>query len=65
MRFSITDTLDLRPHSDRKLSFNDEYNIVTSILGSVYLDLLGNTDNLKVHAAWDESSGDNDKIHRW
>ena len=64
MNFSIEDTLDLRPHSKDKINFKDPYNIVTSILGTVYHDLLGNTDDLKVHAHWSEI-GTDDEIHEW
>ena len=64
MQFSIEDTLDLRPHSGGKLNFNGAYDIVTSILGTAYHDLLGNTDNLKVRAYWNEM-GTDDMIHEW
>jgi len=64
MQFSIEDTLDLRPHSGGKLNFDNPYNMVTSILGTVYHDLLGNTDKLKVRAYWNEM-GTDDTIHEW
>lgn len=64
MQFSIEDTLDLRPHSGGKLNFDDAYNMVTSILGTAYHDLLGNTDKLKVRAYWNEM-GTDDAIHEW
>ena len=64
MQFSIEDTLDLRPHSVGKLKFDEDYNIVTSILGTAYHDLLGNTDKLKVRAYWNEMGAD-DTIHEW
>ena len=64
MNFSIEDTLDLRPHSKDKINFEGPYNIVTSILGTVYHDLLGNTDDLKVHGHWSEI-GTDDEIHEW
>ena len=56
--------LDLRPHSRGKLNFDNAYNIVTSILGTAYHDLLGNTDKLKVRAYWNEMGAD-DTIHEW
>ncbi len=66
MEFSIEDVLDLRPHSKDKLNFDTDYNIITSILGTAYHDLLGNTDKLKVRAHWQEMGGDNEgKIHSW
>ena len=67
MRFSIKDTLDLRPHSNssHKIDFKDSYNTVTSILGTVYHDLIGNTDKLFVHASWDEAGINFGKIHDW
>lgn len=63
--FSINDTLDLRPHSKNKLDFSTDYNIITSILGSVYHDLLGNTDKLKVKADWSECNRENCTILPW
>ena len=64
MQFSIDDKLDLRPHSRDKLNFKGAYNIVTSILGTVYHDLLGNTDKMRVRAFWNEM-GTDDAIHEW
>ena len=64
MQFSIEDTLDLRPQSGGKLNFHDPYEMVSSILGPAYHDLLGNTDKLKVRAYWNEM-GTDDAIHEW
>lgn len=50
IQFNIEDTFDLRPRNGSKLNFSGAYDIVTSILGTVYHDLFGNTDNLKVRA---------------
>lgn len=68
--FYLEDTLDLRPRSGRKIDFFYEkklnaYNIVTSLMGSVYHDLLGNTDKLKVRAKWTDCKVDRGEIHYW
>lgn len=66
LEFSIEDILDLRPHSGKKLSFGNPYDIVTSILGSVYHDILGNTDKLKIHVKWNEwQTCQPDKVAAW
>ncbi len=71
MEFSIEDILDLRPHSGKSIDFGgkDEgeraYNIVTSILGTAYHDILGNTDNLRVRASWTENGDCDGQIHSW
>lgn len=65
MEFSIDDTLDLRPHSAKKIDFDGAYNIVTSILGPVYHDILGNTDKMKVYVYWKEMGYGEEKIHKW
>ena len=58
-------TMSLRHKpSKRQLNFDNAYNMVTSILGTAYHDLLGNTDNLKVRAYWNEM-GTDDMIHEW
>ena len=49
---TINDKLDLRPRSGNKIDLNTDYNIVTSILGSAYHDIAGNTDKLRVFASW-------------
>lgn len=59
MEFSIEDSFDLRPSSGLKIDFNSSgrnkaYNITTSVLGTLYHDILGNTDNLKISAKWNE-----------
>jgi|GEM_PF-5045227 len=65
MEFSIEDILDLRPRSGGKLNFDNPYNVITSILGSVYHDLLGNTDSLKVRAHWNEMGDSGREIISW
>ena len=65
MQFSIEDTFDLRPHYGGKLNFGTPYDIVTSILGSAYHDLLGNTDQMRVRAYWNELNQDSEEIHKW
>ena len=65
MEFSIEDIFDLRPRSGEKLNFDEPYNVITSILGSVYHDLLGNTDKLKVRAHWNEMGDSGREIHSW
>lgn len=68
MEFSIEDVFDLRPSSGQKIDFsgdsrNPAYDILTSILGTLYHDILGNTDNLKIRAAWHDSGISN--IQQW
>ena len=47
--YSFTDILDLRPNwSGRSI----EYNAICSVLGFLYHDVLGNSDELKVRAYW-------------
>lgn len=71
MEFSIEDILDLRPHSKNKIDFGGgnesqkAYNIVTSILGTTYHDILGNTDKLKVRAKWTDTGIYKDGIVPW
>ena len=65
MEFSIEDIFDLRPRSGGKLNFNGAYNLVTSVLGSVYHDFLGNTDSLKVRAHWNEMGDSGREIISW
>ena len=65
IQFNIEDTFDLRPHNGSKLNFSGAYDIVTSILGTVYHDLFGNTDNLKVRAHWNESEQNGAEICKW
>ena len=65
VEFSIEDPFDLRPRSGGKLAFKDDYDIITSILGTVYHDLLGNTDKLKVRAHWNEMGDSGKEIHSW
>ena len=64
IQFNIEDTFDLRPHNGSKLNFSGAYDIVTSILGTVYHDLFGNTDNLKVRAHWNESEQNGAEIRK-
>jgi hypothetical protein len=65
MELSIEDSYDLRPRSGGKLNFDTPYNAVTSILGTVYHDWLGNTDKMKIRAKWNASGNGDNKIHRW
>ncbi|MGJ8737507.1 hypothetical protein [Zobellia laminariae] len=46
--WSFEDTLDLRPSKNRSL----EYNAACAILGFVYHDLLGGSDEMKTKAKW-------------
>lgn len=57
LEFSIEDSFDLRPSSGKKIDFNASgrnvgYNIITSVMGTAYHDILGNTDKLKVRVKW-------------
>ncbi len=65
MEFSIADPYDLRPRFGGKINFDSDYNIMTTILGSVYHDILGNTDQMQIRAMWTEMSDNNEKINLW
>ncbi len=71
MEFAINDVLDLRPRSGKKIDFGGKtigekaYNTATSILGTAYHDIAGNTDKLKVHARWKDHGDGENKIHPW
>lgn len=70
IEFSIEDTLDLRPSSGQKIDFsgnsrNPAYNIINSVLGTMYHDILGNTDKLKVRVYWNNIGTGNNQLYRW
>lgn len=70
IEFSIDDKYDLRPHSNKKIDFNKNdkdyaYNAVTSVLGSIYHDILGNTDTMRVRVKWTDFGPDDIRIYRW
>lgn len=49
VNYSFTDTLDLRPSwGDRSW----EYNAICTVLGFIYHDVLGSSDELKIKARW-------------
>lgn len=61
---SLEDTYDLRPRNGKKIDFQGAYNIVTSILGTAYHDLCGNTDKMRIRAYWNEMKADA-TIYSW
>lgn len=69
--FAIEDTLDLRPRSGKNIDFGGKtsgekaYNTVTSILGTAYHDIIGNTDKLKVRASWKHHGNGENITHSW
>ena len=70
MEFSIDDKLDLRPRSGHKIDFNMSdkhyaYNAVCSVLGSLYHDIFGNTDSMRVRVKWTDFGPDGIRIYRW
>lgn len=71
MEFSIEDVLDLRPRSGGNINFGgktpgeEAYNFVTSFFGTIYHDILGNTDELLVRAKWTACSEGNGGIYSW
>ena len=69
IEFSIDDKYDLRPRSNLKIDFtkNEDYayNAVTSVLGSIYHDILGNTDTMRVRVKWTDFGPDDIRIYRW
>ena len=65
MLFSIEDKYDLRPRSGRKIDFKGAYNIATTILGTAYHDICGNTDKMKIRAYWKEINDCQGKINLW
>lgn len=71
MELAIEDIFDLRPRSGKKIDFGGRnsgekaYNTVTSILGTAYHDIIGNTDNLRVRAHWMSRGNGENKIHSW
>lgn len=60
----LEDTYDLRPRNGKKIDFQGAYNIVTSILGTAYHDLCGNTDKMRIRAYWNEMKADA-TIYSW
>ena len=48
VRYTFEDVLDLRPGNGRSV----EYNAICTVLGFLYHDVLGNSDQLKVKARW-------------
>lgn len=70
LEFSIDDKLDLRPRSGRKIDFNKAdknyaYNAVCSVLGSLYHDLFGNTDSMRVRVKWTDFGPADNQIYKW
>lgn len=62
--YTVEDTLDLRPHNHDKHDFGllrnpakDPYDAATVVLGTVWHDLTGHSDQTKVTATWTVPSG--------
>lgn len=69
MEFSIEDILDLRPRSGLKIDFasgrDQAYNVINSVLGTIYHDILGNTDDLRVRVWWNGFGTGSNQLNKW
>ncbi len=52
INYYLEDTLDLRPDWEDEARTNSGYNLVTCIVGGIWHDALGASDEIKVYAQW-------------